>query len=1331
MAEATAGFDVYLSHTSTDKAAVRALARALQDRGLTPWLDVEQVVPGVRFQTELGAGLAASRCFAVFVGAGTVGSWVPEELDAAIARAAGDRSFRVFVVLLPTAPRHFDATQLHPFLSLRTWVDLRDVDDERAGDLLARAVRGEPLVAMVGTERDGRDDVCPYVGLRAFDLDDVGWFFGRDADVQRLAEILRSSPFVAVLGRSGSGKSSLVRAGLLGALRAGGLVEGSERWAVRVLRPTDAPLEALAGQLGLLRPDVPVARLLGDLGSADAALAMLLAPVDQDVVFVVDQAEELYTLCDDDEARRAFVANLLHAARPGGGVRVVVTLRSDFYPRFAELETFCAGIAAHQHVVTDMGPAQLEDVITQPAGRAGLELEAGLVERVLRDVQGQAGALPLLEDALRELWGSRRGSVLTHEAYAAIGGVEGALAQRADEVFAALDERGDGPVVRYLALELTQLGEGVEDTLRPVRLDRLASPSYTPEALHRVAAALADARLVTTGTDDEGSAVWVELTHEALIGSWPRLRAWIDAGRDDLRARRRVQDAATAWDDQGRPDGLLYRDLPLATAEERFHGRDDEMTALETDFLTASSRHEQADRRRARRARGLALGAPVIALLVVVWTLNRLYQEAQRTLERTEQSVAVALARQAEATAERDPALGVALAAEAMARRPTADVAGALQVAHLAYSRTPGHYMGHIPGPSERPWEVMAFDHTGRTLAVDGSEPGEVDLLDPRTGKSAGALQLHDAQVEDMAFSPDERHLATAGSDGTVVLHDVDTGEDVTVLEHQGKATPLAVAFDDTGTLLAFVWGDETVRIWDDVAQQERPPLRAEDPDDLENGFLDVAFSTDGSRLAAVDEAGVVTVWDVASGRHLLRLGAYQGAADESAVLAFSPSGDLIAASRPSGEVLLWNLATRQPSAQLKLHGRRIEALAFRPDGKVIAASSGVTGLWDVATGQELALLDPPGGTRALAFSPTADLLVTANGAGGATTWDPTVGDEVMAFSTGAPAEGAIALDPSGATTAVYGPGFGNPELWDNHRGRHRARLTGKTEVELFGLAPGGSPALLHDPWVGTVLVDVDTGEHLRRLDLETSPGAAAFSQDGALVATLEEATVHVWDVRSGDRTSSISPPEGLVAALALSPDRSLVASGAWVDPEADSYGSARLWDVATGKQVAFLDHGDRSVEVIEFSPDGHTLATVNGSDLGDAIATLWDVDSHEKLVDLDPGDTVDEDDEVTAVAFSPDGDTIATGNWNGTTTLWARDGRRLTTLEDHSAPILDLAFDADGRLISLDVDGNVSNHHLVLTTTAACRLITGDVTRAELVAALGGNDPEACTDLR
>ena len=548
-------YQAFLSHNSADKPAVEALARRLEQDGITTFLDKWHLIPGDPWQTALEQALNDSESCVVFIGPSGLGPWQNEEMRAAISQRVSDpaHAFRVVPVVLPGAQRE-QRSKLPAFLSAGTWVEFsRDsLDDEDALHRLKCGIRRIPPGPAPGEAiYEGQ---CPYRGLRVFDVDDARFFFGRDAEVDWLLErlmvgfgnVTNESRFLGVVGASGSGKSSLVRAGLIPALqtgrsRSGKGIPGSTAWQVVILRPGSEPLKALADALWgnpAARSAVsdPLAfsdQLLTDQRRLHATIGTTLhgSPEDHRFVIVVDQFEEIFTqfearfaeIGDDDgkrqrlEAeRQAFIANLLYAAAVRGGrALVIITMRADFYGKCSRYTNLCHALSDRQDLIPPFQEDGLRAAIEQPAHLCGLEPEAGLVEMLLQDMRKQpAGALPLLQQTLFLLWQQRGGRRLTVRAYRDMGRIEGALEAHANHIFEReLRNDEQREICRRVMLTLTTPGEGTEDTRRRVTRSQLGES----EAVEGVLQQLANGRLITLG---EGDLPQVEIAHEALIRGW-------------------------------------------------------------------------------------------------------------------------------------------------------------------------------------------------------------------------------------------------------------------------------------------------------------------------------------------------------------------------------------------------------------------------------------------------------------------------------------------------------------------------------------------------------------------------------------------------------------------------------------------------------------------------------------------------------------------------------------------------------------------------------------------------------------------------------------------
>lgn len=417
----------------------------------------------------------------------------------------------------------------------------------------------------------------PYMGLRYFDTSDADLFYGREALTRELLVRVQKESFLAIVGASGSGKSSVARAGLIPAWK-----QENERGAIYVITPTAHPLESLAASLTRESESVTAtATLMDDLKNDLRSLRLYVKKSlgETKLLLLVDQFEETFTLCKDADERKAFIENLLTLA-DDDSARVVITLRADFYAHCAEYEGLRLALDKHQKYIGAMTPDELRQAITAPAQSAGWDFQPGLVDLILQDVGTEPGALPLLSHALLETWKRRQGHMLTLKGYADAGGVKKAIAQTAESVYDKLTP-AEQTIARGIFLRLTELGEGTQDTRRRVKMDELAQ-TKEQESVAKVLKTLTDARLVTTEQDS------AEVSHEALIREWGTLRKWLDEDRESLRLHRHLTESAQEWERRGKEAGELYRGARLKGIQAWMKDHSNQLSPLEGDFVKAS-----------------------------------------------------------------------------------------------------------------------------------------------------------------------------------------------------------------------------------------------------------------------------------------------------------------------------------------------------------------------------------------------------------------------------------------------------------------------------------------------------------------------------------------------------------------------------------------------------------------------------------------------------------------------------------------------------------------------------------------------------------------------
>ncbi|MGH3547748.1 MAG: NACHT and WD repeat domain-containing protein [Pseudonocardiaceae bacterium] len=1115
---------------------------------------------------------------------------------------------------------------------------------------------------------------CPYMGLRSFRAEDTLWFFGRERLTANLFARLVEAPLLAVVGASGSGKSSLLGAGLLPAAWAG-TVPGATSWITVALTPTSHPLEELASRIALLR-GLAAGGLLTDLRADPRHLRLAIrqiladAPTGARLLVIIDQVEEIFTLCHDDTQRQAFLDALAAlAADPGGGAAVVLGIRADFYPRCAEHPPLAAALQDHQLLVTPMTVQELREAITSPAQRAGLVLEPGLVETILADLGEEPGSLPLLSHALSATWQRRRGKTLTGAGYRDAGGVRQAIAQTADTVYKALTP-AQQTIAKDIFLRLTALGEGTEDTRRRAQRTELISGQEAAE-VQRVLDTLATARLVTLDQDS------TEVAHEALIREWPRLRGWLDEDREGLRLAQRLTTTAHDWAASGRDDGALYRGTRLADTRAWIHRAQTRLSAVENEFLHASITQEDIERR-AKRHRTQVLAAALVLALIAFASATGLYihQRNQTRLTQANQ-----LAAESTAQAVKQPDMSMLLAVEAFHHDPTTEALSALLSAQSQF------YAGQLTGHDSVVTNV-AFSPDGRILA-SGSYDNTAKLWDMANHRLITTLTDHTGVVRAVVFSPDGRTLATASDDHRVKLWAMPTGRLITTLTGH-KSAVLGVAFSPDGHTLATASDDGTAKLWDVTSRQVIATLTGHT--DTVGG---VAFSPNGRTLATASDDGTVKLWDVTTGRLITSLAGHIGAL---LGVAFSPDGHTLASAGFGGIAQLWEVATGRLLVNLPGHPLAVSAVAFSPDGHILATASldGTTKLWEVATGQLLTTLaDRTGSVNGVAFSPDGRTLATASNDTTVKLWNlagpilislPHVADFDVAFSpdgrnlavaiTDGTAElwdmasrkplrsfngfdllGAVTFSPDERTLATAG--FGGAQLWEVATGRLLTTLAHQTGSKLNGVVFSPDGHILATSSAGSGMTgedgfvqlwDVTTSQLITTFTIPTVPGerfyAVAFSPDGHTLATAgNDGTVRLWDVGNHRLITTLIGHTNTTTKVAFSPDGHTLAS-------TSSDNTTKLWDMTSHHLITTLNgHTNGGIVSVAYSPDGRTLATSSG----DGAVQLWDVANHQLSATL-TGHTG-----AAVVAFSPDGKTLATTGFDGTVRLWDIDADWVT----------------------------------------------------------------------
>ena len=1176
---------------------------------------------------------------------------------------------------------------------------------------LNHRLRIPELIDRLHAERPGvvwtLDDLAeaaepPYRGLAVFREQDAPLFFGRSRLTAELLERLRAHPFLAVVGASGSGKSSVIRAGVMAALKgdaaaAGGRApDGSHEWAYVTITPTDNPLERLAVALTSdLVTSGETRAIIHDLSDNPATLRLAIRKyLDRlghpRLFLFVDQFEELYTASKDEAQRRAFIDGLLSAVDAAGPTTLVITLRADFYHHVAQHDGLRQAVEQRQTFIGAPSAVELREAIVEPARRRGYDLEPGLADLMLRDVGDEPGGLPLLSHALLETWTRREGRTMTLAGYNEAGGVRGAIARTAERVYGDLDE-AQRETARRILIELAELGEGAEDTRRRLRPEELTGHAWYADAGAEVVEGLVRNRLVTT----DGQTI--QIAHEALIREWPRLREWLDTDRAGERLRRGLQHAAREWEAHGRDPSYLFEGARLAAAREWDEANPGRLDARGAAFLAEgvakAEKEEQAaeaaqqrelaqaqalveeqkgrasaEKRRSRAIRWAALGLATLAVLAALTTVFAISRQLV-SLRQSDVAKSRALSIASLDVSRNDPDLALLIAIEAARASETAEAFDAVRSA-LTATGTELFSLLPIVGVNQATWNA---DESRILTATDG---GIAQVWEAMPDGELLSLR-HEGAVFQATWNADESRILTASADDTARVWDATTGEALLKLEHGNWVSQATWNADETRILTA--GGDPlpeardleyAARVWDASTGEELLALRHD------HTVTQATWSADEKHILTASGDGTARIWDAATGVELVSLPHANWVnwavwnADGSRIL--TVNGQPGAYKEPGSAARVWDATTGEELLTLPHEDEVYHAIWNADESRILTTSgsfhTGEARVWDATTGQELLKLSPsftragmyPAVGLEAMWNSDESLILVINGEGEGAVFDAVTGEQRPLVPDKWPvAAGPTLLELQHQEEMVAG-------TWSRDRGRiltassdGAARVWDPTPGQEL-LALRHSDAIYQATWsadqrriltasgdAAARVWDATTGEELLELRQPFGAYMASWNADESRILTAGRDTARVWDSATGALLLELPHEDALTSPLWNSDGSRIVTAG--------YDGRVRVWDAATGEELLALPHKG-IVNWVGWNPDENLIITASHAPdpvAGDSpsVVQLWDATTGEERL------TLQHDSWIARVSWKTDGSQFITGGANGITQVWSTAG--------------------------------------------------------------------------
>jgi WD40 repeat protein len=1309
---------VFISYSRKNQRVAERLARDLGDAGLDVWIDLSQIHGGELWREEIFKGIdRADFVIACISPDSLLSQWCEREI-----LTAREQGKPICPIMIEEALAQVQASSTLAWLADVQFVNFIDRYEEAFPQLLESLPGGRALNTF--DDFDAATIPNPFKGLEAFQQRDAAFFFGREELTRKAIQRLRRASFLAVVGASGSGKSSLVRAGVIPQMRSG-VIDSSEQWPILIFTPGVHPIEALARRIFPLYPatdTLTVADLQARLRTSGNILELvnqLLAnsPDETALLLVIDQFEEVFTRTGETERAQFLDVIRVLATMGQQRTRIIITMRADFFGNLSQYPDLASLFEDDNLLIaTEMTTANLLRAIEGPAQAVGLRYEQGLVDQILEDVKSEPGSLPLLQYALRELYKRRDGAKLTLDAYETIGGVQQALARHAEVIFQALNVKQQD-IMRRLLLRLVEVGETGDATRRRVPRDEVTVRDVASEDVQDVIDELTapDARLLIANREISASAdepiTHLQVSHEALITQWDRFETWVRASLDDLRYESELRKSAENWDSNARDEAYLLRGRRLQRAE--LWMDDHPVTPIQQAFIEASlaterKRQEEEDirlqrelelQRAATRRLLLFVGVLVIGIVLAIGafivqtrTNNQLAQtndalaNTQRDLE-AERDRAETNANRAETNAARARLLAISANARQIALDNDGDLALALAVSAAQTANPPAPVQRDLAtialAPGTR-WRIdtmetvtaAIYHPAGGQIAI-GTDRGVVRLLRVDDGQELRSWAAHRGAVTELLFTLDGTRLITAAAQTqrNLIVWDIASGDRVAELDgHTDTVNDMALMQDGT---LVTVSDDRSVIIWDMTTPQPVIFRRISPEIDADGAHTTpvTAVAVHPTLSYIVTGSDNTLLMHRADGKFEWKT-AYRGGSDPVNAIAFDATGKQLIVGFTGGAIVLTDISTGDIILNFAPLPAPVVDLKFYPDGQffLTAGAEATLRLWDVRLERQVNAFDIDAPISTLALSPDGTTAITGIANSTLRLWELTGSAEVARTdSTQVTTNIALSADE---TTAAVGTHTGAVILYDVAQASEIRRVPVIADVRLQSLAfsPDGALLAVGDEDGRVTLIDLSDDRTIYSIrGHEAIVNAVLFTNAGdQLITAASDGSIVVRATADGTVTTTISSFDSSLTDLAIDDaDSRLIASS--------TDGSLILWELPSGEPIALLSGHTAAVMTVAISGDGRRA--LSGAQDGDNTVRLWNLETLREALRFEG-----HEDTVSSVDFLLDVGVVSASH-DGTIRLWdiatGAETRRYEARSDAGRVIrvLTMAVKADGSL--------------------------------------------------